>query len=264
MKILLSIVLIFHGLKSPAFASDDSFSQPDTYERIEELADSLRYWSKSSLTDLPELNTAIQLPLDSLTMKELFPGAKLIFQDNLNRIIIKQPTYLETFSNQLTLTQTKATGNNNAADWSVLFDVQDTLLFLDSMAIPIRKGVTVDSLLSRKVYQRILALRTIHLPLEVRAEFTGDIDMHLSVKLRGRDTVYIPFNLQNWLYALGRLSVGRMVYAGILSIEGLAIGSETNYFVLITSPQATGHHFIEWSESLHKTESGWETVILFL
>ncbi|MBZ0263183.1 hypothetical protein K8I28_00825 [bacterium] len=238
---------------------EDVPQPPDTYERIAVLVDSLRSWSIEVLDDQPQLDSADDMSLDSTILAEWFPGSRVTLPDSVNQAIITYPKYLDSFSSTLIFTKQANILTSQTHPWSLPLTISDHTILLDSVSFPIPETVKWDSSLTSMLENRLLTFRTIDLPENQRVELEGEVTDTFEVVIRGRDTVRIPFQISTWLHALRELSRGMQVYAGLLSVSGDIDNVKLSYYLLITYPDAPGHHFIEWKETLTNRDEKWLT-----
>ena len=229
-------------------------SEPDIYDRIETLTDSLSVWSITNPQIINSLETD-KIILDSTGIAQLFPGSIVKFNDSLNLSEISFPKYLELFSTILQLES-----DTNVFKWSVPLIITNSVITLDSIQLEYPATVVWDSMLTETVQNRVTFFRTTGLQISLREQLNLNWSEEFNVTVRGRDIIDIPYRMDEWKIALSRLTAGMQVYAGLLSIAGEADSIIFNYYLLITVPNARGHHFIEWTERLQKAEASWLTV----
>lgn len=229
-------------------------SEPDIYDRIETLTDSLSVWSITNPQIINSLETD-KIILDSTGIAQLFPGSIVKFNDSLNLSEISFPKYLELFSTILQLES-----DTNVFKWSVPLIITNSVITLDSIQLEYPATVVWDSMLTETVQNRVTFFRTTGLQISLREQLNLNWSEEFNVTVRGRDIIDIPYRMDEWKIALSRITAGMQVYAGLLSIAGEADSIIFNYYLLITVPNARGHHFIEWTERLQKAEASWLTV----
>jgi len=229
-------------------------SEPDIYDRIETLTDSLSVWSITNPQIINSLETD-KIILDSTGIAQLFPGSIVKFNDSLNLSEISFPKYLDLFSTILQLES-----DTNVFKWSVPLIITNSVITLDSIQLEYPATVVWDSMLTETVQNRVTFFRTTGLQISLREQLNLNWSEEFNVTVRGRDIIDIPYRMDEWKIALSRLTAGMQVYAGLLSIAGEADSIIFNYYLLITVPNARGHHFIEWTERLQKAEASWLTV----
>ncbi len=161
-------------------------------------------------------------------------------------------------SSLLLLPQDSSQAGNHPL-WRAPVSVHDDHLLIDGIAIQCDSLAVGDTSLIEYLSKRLVFLRTIGLPDHLRfSEITSE-SAGVTVTIRGRDMVDIPFTVDRWLWSLRQLAEGWQVYAGLLSVEGDVNITNLRYYILITYPEATGHHFLEWRERLVKTDEIWQT-----
>lgn len=229
-------------------------SEPDIYDRIETLTDSLSVWSITNPQIINSLETD-KIILDSTGIAQLFPGSIVKFNDSLNLSEISFPKYLDLFSTILQLES-----DTNVFKWSVPLIITNSVITLDSIQLEYPATVVWDSMLTETVQNRVTFFRTTGLQISLREQLNLNWSEEFNVTVRGRDIIDIPYRMDEWKIALSRITAGMQVYAGLLSIAGEADSIIFNYYLLITVPNARGHHFIEWTERLQKAEASWLTV----
>jgi len=237
---------------------EDPRETPNMYERIETLSDSLKSWSQV----VPVENASTlgeDFRIDSTVLADWFPGSIVRINDSLKTALISYPKYMDLFTTHLQFDYNDITIDSNTVRWSAPLQIIDQAIVLDSTAIPTPENVVCNSQLEGILQNRITALRIIGLPEGIRADWNARCTNEFNVTVRGRDIIEIPFYQGNLIYALHQIAFGMQVYSGLLSITGSNDTLNMNFYILITFPDANGHHFIEVTEQVIKSEEGWKT-----
>ncbi len=254
---------------SPSYAVDltgsdeDTTERKDIYDRISTLVDSLRAWSIEPVeTDTQDCSRVYTL--DSLDLVELFPGSKIEYLDPImpsdpqGTIRISLPPYMELLTTTLYFQPADSTFGIDYPQWYASVVVSDYLL-IDDIPVSGDAGIRKDIPLVEHISSRLSQLRTIGLPTYLQASAPPEDVEQVSVTVRGRDMVDIPFSEASWFKSLSHIAAGMQVYAGLLEARGDSVKANLKFYILITYPDASGHHFLEWRESLVKPQDKWKT-----
>lgn len=258
--IIITLVLCSSLVFAVDLSSDDSSTEnKDIYDRISTLVDSLQAWSECSVTDKDDDNFASE---DTLNLKELFPFSEIEQIDTMGTIRITLPKYMNMLTSTLLLMHQDSSQTGDRPHWGAPVSVEDDHLLIDGLFIQCDSLAVRDTLLIERIRTELTYLRTIGLPDHLRAPEIEFENTDVTVTIRGRDMIDIPFTVDRWIWSFEQLAEGWLVYAGVLNIEKDADRANINYYVLITYPEATGHHFIEWRESAVKDHKYWRTVTI--
>ncbi|MDP8238177.1 MAG: hypothetical protein P9X24_03720 [Candidatus Hatepunaea meridiana] len=244
---------------SASFAQDitksgeNTSENKDIYDRISTLVDSLRVWSEEPVTDRNN-RTAGE---DTLDLVELFPNCQIEPVDSNGTIRILLPMYMDLLTSSLMLVSQDNTKPEGQPIWRVPVTGKDNYLLVDEVAVPCDSQVVNDPDLLQHIGAQLALLRTIGLPSHLQAPVVSSDCSEVMVTVRGRDTVDIPYRVDNWLRTLSHLAGGCQVYAGLLEANSYSNISNLRYYILITYPGAIGHHFIEWRENLDMVDEVW-------
>lgn len=188
----------------------------DIYDELAALTDSITAWSQ-------EPPAAWVAATDTLDLAALFPGARTSLDANRDVIVIEQPVYLRTMRSSVEI---------DSASWRA-GDLQR------GWRLP---EVAADSLsLATDAHRLLVWLRTCGLPANLAAP-RPEGDAPVELVLRGRQTVRWELGRPSALAIVARLARGRQVYAGF----DAGAGGDQAVYMLVTSPEASGHHFLIW------------------
>lgn len=256
---LILIVFFALFLSTPFCAqTTDSQDESNMYERIEVLTDSLRAWSQSiPIYEIDSLSE--DFPIDSTVLAGWFPGSTISVIDSLKTALISYPKYMDLFTTDIQYDFTDGTKDSSEEHWTVPIRVKDQTLVLDSIIFPAPENIVLNLELINILQNRLTSLRTIGLPFGAGVDWHTGLRDELIVTVRGRDIIELPYFQDNLMFSLRQIAAGMQVYAGILSLSGNNNTLNVDYYLLITYPDAQGHHFIELSESLKNIVEGWKT-----
>lgn len=254
------VLACFIFCTSASFAQDLSKSDENTtenkdiYDRISTLIDSLRVWSERSAIDRDN----VIADQDTMDLVELFPGCQIEPVDPKGTIRISLPMYMDLLTTSLLLVSQDSTKAGRRPLWQAPVTVEDNYLLVDEVAVPCDSQVVNDPVLLQHIGAQLALFRTIGLPVHLQAPANIGC-REVMVTVRGRDMIDIPFVLDNWFRTLSHLAGGCQVYAGMLKANGDGNIANLRYYILITYPEAIGHHFMEWRERLKKVDEVWQT-----
>lgn len=217
----LAVLMLLLGV-CPALSQQH---EPDTYDRLFALPDSLRVWAVSPPPDTVSVGEiddwADYLPIDEIVHGES-DGITLPF----NR-------YME-------------------MNWGGLRGAFADSAGLEAASSGLQWKPTEDGLSNDDVADRLTWLRTLSLPSALRAPVPDDIDSVRFV-LHGRDIDRITMPFSHAASVLAWMARGREVCAASLSNantdSAAAHSHEMDLFVLIVPPAGAGHHALKWRET---------------
>ena len=232
----------------------------DIYDAINILVDSLRVWAVDSVIVSEAWQTNIEQ--DSMQLSELFPYYKISINDSSNLITIDLPPYMNILTTVLQLNKHKNNILIKHPFWHVPVSYDGENLSVDNIPIPLSGQVRPDSAIINHIHNRIALLRTIGLPPHLICRYSSQDTSHITVTVRGREIINIPFTFIAWLRSLNRLSAGMQIYAGLLNVNVDSSSAMFNYYILIKHPNIRGHHFLEWRESLIRINNNWQSSMI--
>jgi len=233
---------------------------PDIYDRLAVMAESLRVWVKTP----PAL---VDRVTDRLSLYELFPGASIEQVDSSNSFHIFHPRYMDLLTTELELTfPPDDIDQDKIPIWNVPLRLDGNRLLLDRTAISCQKGVSLDSTILGILSARILELRTIGLPSALQAGSVGTVDSVI-ITLHGREISEFKLTSKAWHAVLTYLASGQEIYAGLIGVGTQSQVLSPRYYILITTPQADGHHFLDLEDYVRINGNDWkveQTVVRFI
>ncbi|NQU05598.1 MAG: hypothetical protein HQ568_05855 [Calditrichaeota bacterium] len=206
--------------------------EPDIYDRIDAIAESLRVWSVNPPTTVTDEET--------LSLEELFIGAEIMHDDSTNSSRITMPVYMGILTTELIQYHSSA---DSLTVWTIPLEAETDHIIIDGKRYPCPSEVLVDSLAIDYITNRVTSLRTMGLPT-VLQPISIDLPDSVTVKLRGRDSRWFDFTSGVWHNTLSYLASGMQTYAGLMSVEKDTSGLIAKYYILLTMPEARGHHFL--------------------
>ncbi len=254
------LLLLIVTSPSVSWASEPGGGVPDAYERINRLVDSLRFWAAdTSAAGAGFQDQSVEAP-DSVDLADLFPDGVIVREDSLNAYQITLPRYMDMLETGLSLViNSSRSPDSPTGRWTSPVARSGDGLSIDGRLVACDPLIVRDSILVDGIRLRLTTLRTLGLPREWRNSHSEEDGIPVMVTVRGRDSRHIEFSLKLWLQSLGRIASGRQVYAGLLDSRFGAGEVELKYYILITYPGAQGHHFLEWTERVEMSETGWAT-----
>jgi len=235
---------------------EDTANTTDIYDRISTLVDSLKVWSVRSVPEKDDDNFTSE---DMLNLTQLFPFCEIETVDTMSTIRITLPKYMNLLTTSLLLLPQDSAQVAIRPLWRVPVSGENDYLLIDSVAVPCDSHVVNDTTLLQRISTHLAFLRTISLPPHLQAPYVISDTTEVKVTIRGRDIIDIPFTLDAWLWSLRQLAEGCLVYAGLLTVGSKVDTTNIRHYILITYPEATGHHFLEWQERLVKSGEIWQT-----
>ncbi len=226
-------------------------NEPDIYDKITVLVDSLHNWSEHSPPPFPT-------SLTDYSILDYFPDAKIYPVDSSESYLIRLPTYMELLSTSIIVSDTNLIKNGLAPDWTVPVTVLDSVLVIDNYSIKSIFPLVNNFAIAELISNQLVILRTVGLPEQIQPQRFDDEQPMVNVLVRGRDSNEIIFTKSSWYDAVRQLAHGMQVYAGVLDISGNFNEVIINYYLLITYPNAQGHHFIEWREHFNYALGQWQ------
>lgn len=244
---LILVSLIIYGT---AQAGDER----DIYDRTTAIAESLQTWSVNP----PVLETEGE----NLSLSDMFMNAEVLYDDSSNVIRIILPTYMGMLTTEL-IGNTTLEGRTS---WTVPLLIEADFLIIDEKWIPCPAEILEDSLAVDYIKDRLTSLRTLGLPFDLQntPKYLAD---SVTVKLRGRDTRQFRFTSEGWQSSLSYMANGMQVYAGLISVDTDTSGFGLKYYILLTLPEAKGHHFLTVTDRLERSDDNLkitETIVKFL
>ena len=236
-------------------SDEDTANTTDIYDRISTLIDSLRVWSERPVS----IEDTAFTGKDTFDFSELFPGSVIEPLDTTGTIRISLPRYMDLLTSSLLLISQDSPQSGSRSLWRVPVKGEDDHLLIDDVAIRCDSLIVNDSTLLRRIGAHLAHLRTIGLPNHLQAPYFTSDTTEVTVTIRGRDIIDIRFSKDAWLWSIRQLAGGWQVYAGLLSADSNVNVTNLRYYILITYPEATGHHFLEWLERLNKAGDVWHT-----
>jgi hypothetical protein len=239
----LKFLLLFALLAFGADAQDE----PDIYDRISAMADSLKDWAMNP----PEYWNS-----EVLHWEDLFPNSTVIPMDSIT-CIISLPTYMEFLKVNMELRIIRDDSSNRTLfQWQNFLEISNDKLMMDSISILCPPEVLIDTSYLEFLDRCLVQLRTCALPLKMRTISTEG-DYPVKVRLRGRSTLDFNFNSVNWDKTLAHLARGGQVYAGLIEIREDSLHYIPKYYILLTVPYARGHHFLILEEETEVITGKW-------
>ncbi|MBC8205012.1 MAG: hypothetical protein H8E87_05830 [FCB group bacterium] len=214
-------------------------SAADIYDRIAALTDSLKYWAANP----PMIE--YESP-DSLTLEEFFPDCAFESVDSLDVLKITLPKYMDLLAASLLLEQSEGGG----FQWRIPMTAADSGIIIDDTYISCDSAVSQNPLIIDHIAERLTMFRLMGLPPNLRSSVIPDDSVDIMVSVEGRYPAEIEFTLNAWYQTLSKIAYGKRIYAGLLCVENNEDRIKIKYYILITSPEAAGHHFLEWNENI--------------
>lgn len=171
-------------------------------------------------------------------------------------LIAKLPLYLNIITTELSFQFTKNFLNIERFDYVPNITYRDSMIiFDDSVKVKIIGGEKFSESVISILKNRFPLYRTLGLPQEFRPEYTRtDAKVKLFFHARDIDSLIYKSRSQ-WLRTMNQLSKNKMVYAGPTSVIVSNDLLKINFYVLITTQQASGHHFFLIEEVLRKVDN---------
>jgi len=237
--------------------SEDSL---DIFDRIDTMAESLQVWI---VNPPPQWNA----DTDSINFTDLFPHARIepviarneeMKQSSVIRITL--PRYMNLLTTELELVTVHGDSlHDDSSFFKVPLTIEYNKLVLDDYEVLCSENIIIDSTLLVILSDRLIELRTIGLPVFLRTKAVMSNDS-IMVKLRGKVTRQYTFARGFWSRVLAYLARGMQVYAGLLGIKADSLYLSADYYILLTMPEANGHHFLTIEDNIQQVENGWEIV----
>jgi len=268
-----SFILLLFTIFFVATLSDAAIAQgnmatdthtPDAYERIESLIDSIRSWSQSTIPQSISREISSKNMSDTLNLMEFFSGASIESDDTTGTITIFLPTYMDFVNTSLKFSViAEPDFDHRLINWHSPIAVSGDSVRLDNEFSPSLSNLASHPVLLQNIGDRLIQLRTLGLSEIVKAHPIVDDSLRLNLTIRSRNTEKIEIKLHTFIETLRRLSTGMLVYVGILEASDNADNADNatiKYYLLLTSPKATGHHFLEWEEKISASGEVWKTI----
>lgn len=256
MKILFKIIVSFFLVTIILFCQvfEREF---DFYEHSIKLWEHLNKWQVKAPTLLSS-NT------EDIAIKNVFANYNYSIDTSSNGVVrlnAKLPIYMNIISTELSYLCSKNLSNNNDYEFATNIRYNDSLLiFDDSITVKIEGNRQLSDSIFNLLAYRFYLYRTLGLPQNFRPEYNEERE---SVKLffHAFDIDSLLYkSKKQWLQTMNKLSQNKIVYAGpssiILNDEKLMI----NFYVLITTQEASGHHFFLIEEVLKHIDNEFPTI----
>lgn len=211
----------------------------DIQDSISVLTDSLKLWANTT-------QMSQQDPPDSLDWAALFPGAEILLDASAADMAfrIELPRYLDRLSTSLIYHKSPANAATGA--WELPLSVSDSAIWLDEEPAAYDRRALNAPGRSKLLRDLLLELRTAGLPASLRHTATHTEARQVLLRVHGRQIAEIPADPCCWMGAICRMAQAGQVYAGIIDCRSNSSAWQLRLYALITSPNARGHHFLEF------------------
>ncbi len=249
--ILLNTLILTSFLVAPNCISEENV---DIYDQIANLVDSLRVWQVNPPSEIS--------PPDSRYLMDFFPGAIVKTDRNSSGVIIQLPNYMGILTTSLYVSDIDFDNKDSKPYWQAPIRVENDHLILDENPVLCDTSILCKSDILDFIAKKVTFLRTIGLPEHLQANNRYDNEVYVTVHVRGRDIEELEFTSETWFRALNRIAFGMQIYAGILQISGNTESINVKYYILVTYPEAKGHHFLDWIEKYQLVNNEWRTQLI--
>ncbi|MBU4443923.1 hypothetical protein KJ656_02420 [bacterium] len=235
--LLFLITLVLHGQ-----GFEDNF---DFYEHANNLLKNLKQWQTQDFKDskLEEIDLSIHT----------------VSSDTF-RLDTELPIYMGILTTKLSFQFTKNLSNIENIKYIPNIAYSDSMIiFDDSVKVKIVGKHDCSDSSIRLFGDRLYLYRSLGLPQEFRPEYIKDSTI-IKLFFHARDVDSLIYNSSDkWVQTMNRLSQNKIVYAGPTSVVVADERLNVNFYILITSPEAFGHHFFLISETLNSENGAYLT-----
>ncbi|MCK4446361.1 MAG: hypothetical protein KAW56_04695 [Candidatus Marinimicrobia bacterium] len=226
----------------------------DFYEYSNKIWKSLKQWQTQDFKDSK---------LEGINLKEIFSlydySIHTVSSDTF-RLDAELPIYMGILTTKLSLQFTKNLSNIENIKYIPNIAYCDGVIsFDDSVKVKIVGKNDFSESIIHLLENRFYLYRTLGLPQELRP---GRLKDSTGVKLffHARNIDSLLYSSTNkWLQTMNRLSQNKIVFAGPTSVVIADEKLIVNFYVLITTEEAFGHHFFLIEEVLANTENDFST-----
>lgn len=222
---------------------DDNF---DFYEYSDKLWKNLKMWQNQNFKE--------QI-LEETDFDNIFePYDYSVFQTSPDtfHLIAKLPVYMDILTTKISFQFTQDLSDIERFDYIPDITYCDSvIIFDDSIKVKIIRGEKFSGSAINLLNDRFFLYRTLGLPKKFRPEYLkGNQQVKLFFHARDVDSLIYNSGSQ-WIKTMNRLSQYKIVYAGPLSIVFEDDMLTIDFYVLITTKEAYGHHFFLIKEVLY-------------
>lgn len=181
------------------------------------------------------------------------------------RLDTELPIYMGILTTKLSFQFTKNLSNIENIKYIPNIAYRDSMIiFDDSVKLKIVGQHDFSESIIHLLENRFYLYRTLGLPQEFRPEYIKDSTI-IKLFFHARDIDSLIYNSSDkWLQTMNRLSQNKIVYAGPTSVVVADERLKINFYVLITTQEAFGHHFFLIEEVLRHLDGDFSTESLIV
>jgi len=240
--LLFLVTLVLHGQ-----GFEDNF---DFYEYSNILWKNLKQWQTQDFKDSK---------LEEIDFKEIFSLYDLSIDtvsSDTFRLDTELPIYMGILTTKLSIQFTENISNIENIKYIPNIAYYDRMIiFDDSVKVKIIGKHDCSDSVIRLLGDKFYLYRSLGLPQEFRPEYIKD-STGIKLFFHARDVDSLLYrSTDKWLQTMNRLSQNKMVYAGPTSVSINGERLKIDFYILITTTEAFGHHFFLISETLN-SENG--------